>query len=80
MQAQTIPFVKVIDLRGEAETDPLNSSLPVIRLSEMFAALQSERPKLAARVTAARDEIKNAVQRLIEQAQFRPFGWEDLCA
>jgi outer membrane murein-binding lipoprotein Lpp len=46
----------------------------------MFAALQSERPKLAARVTAARDEIKNAVQRLIEQAQFRPFGWEDLCA
>jgi glutamyl-tRNA reductase len=80
MAAQSIPLVKVIDLRGEAETDPLNSSLPVIRLSEMFAALKNERPKLAARVAAARDEIKQAAQRLIEQAQFRPFGWEDLCA
>lgn len=80
MEAQSAPFVKVIDLRGEAETDPLNSSLPVVRLSEMFAALKSERPKLAARVAAARDEIRKAAQRLIERAQFRPFGWEDLCA
>ena len=80
MLAQSTPFVKVIDLRGEAETDPLNSSLPVIRLSEMFAALKSDRPKLAARVAAARDEIRKAAQRLSEQAQFRPFGWEDLCA
>ena len=80
MKAQTIPFVKLIDLRGEAESDPIHSSLPVIRLSEMFAALKNERPKLIARVAAARDEIKKAAQRLIEQAQFRPFGWEDLCA
>jgi outer membrane murein-binding lipoprotein Lpp len=46
----------------------------------MFAALKNERPKLIARVGAARDEITKAAQRLIEQAQFRPFGWEDLCA
>jgi len=80
MKAQTTPFVKVIDLRGEAESDPIHNSLPVIRLSEMFAALRNERPKLIARVAAARDEITRAAQRLIEQAQFRPFGWEDLCA
>ena len=80
MKAQTTPFVKVIDLRGEAESDPIHSSLPVIRLSQMFAALRNERPKLIARVAAARDEITKAAQRLIEQAQFRPFGWEDLCA
>jgi len=80
MSAQATPFVKVIDLRGEAESDPIDDSLPVIRLSEMFAALKDERPKLIARVAAAHDEIKKAAQRLIEQAQFRPFGWEDLCA
>lgn len=80
MRAQSTPFLKVIDLRGEAETDPLHATVPVIRLSEMFAALKNERPKLAARVAAARDEITKAAQRLIEQAQFRPFGWEDLCA
>lgn len=80
MRLQSTSFVKVIDLRGEAETDPIESSLPVIRLSEMFAALKNERPKLAARVAAARADIRKAAQRLIEQAQFRPFGWEDLCA
>lgn len=80
MKAQTTPLVKVIDLRGEAESDPIKSSLPVIRLSEMFAALRNERPKLIARVADARDEITKAAQKLIEQAQFRPFGWEDLCA
>ncbi len=80
MRAQSTPFVKVIDLRGEAETDPIHGSLPVIRLSEMFAALKNERPKLATRVAAAHDDIRKAAQRLIEQAQFRPFGWEDLCA
>ncbi|HXT65013.1 MAG TPA: hypothetical protein VN696_18370 [Pyrinomonadaceae bacterium] len=80
MNAQATPFVKIIDLRGEAESDPIHSSLPVIRLSEMFAALKDERPRLIARVAAARDEITKAAQRLIEQAQFRPFGWEDLCA
>jgi len=80
MKAQRTPLVKVIDLRGEAESDPIHSSLPVIRLSEMFDALKSERPKLIARVAAARGEITKAAQRLIEQAQFRPFGWEDLCA
>lgn len=80
MALQSTPFVKVLDLRGEAETDPLTCFLPIIRLSEMFAAVKNDRPKLAARVAAARDEIRKAAQRLIEQAQFRPFGWEDLCA
>ena len=77
---QTTRFVKVLDLRGDAETDPVHASVPVVRLSELFAALKDDRPKLAARVAAARNEIKQAAQRLTEQAQFRPFGWEDLCA
>jgi glutamyl-tRNA reductase len=80
MALQSTPFVKILDLRGEAETDSLSCSLPLIRLSEMFATVKNDRPKLAARVAAARDEIRKAGQRLIEQAQFRPFGWEDLCA
>jgi len=60
------------------------------RSVELFAApssdyrkvrgLKNERPESAARVAAARDEIRKAGQRLMEQAQFRPFGWEDLCA
>ena len=79
-QLQSTPFVKALDLRGEAESDPFQPSFPILRLSEMFAALKDERPKVAARLAAARAEISKAGQRLAEQAQFRPFGWEDLCA
>jgi glutamyl-tRNA reductase len=78
--SQSTPFVKALDLRGEAETDPFQPSFPILRLSEMFAALKNERPKVAARLAAARADISKAGQRLAEQAQFRPFGWEDLCA
>jgi hypothetical protein len=49
-------------------------------LSELFAALRNEREKLAGRVETARAEIKLSVQQHAQQAQFRPFGWEDLCA
>jgi glutamyl-tRNA reductase len=80
IKLQSTQFVKALDLRGEAESDPFNPAFPIVRLSEMFAALKSERPKVAARLAAARAEIEQAAQRLIEQAQFRPFGWEDLCA
>ncbi|HEY6047245.1 MAG TPA: hypothetical protein VIU65_11625 [Pyrinomonadaceae bacterium] len=77
---QSAPFVKALDLRGEAESDPFQPSFPILRLSEMFAALKNERPKVAARLAAARADISKAAERLAEQAQFRPFGWEDLCA
>lgn len=80
IQLQSTRFIKSLDLRGEAESDPFRASFPIVRLSEMFAALQEEKPKVAARVAAARADIQNAAQRLTEQAQIRPFGWEDLCA
>jgi glutamyl-tRNA reductase len=77
---QTTHFVKALDLRGEAETDPVHALFLVVRLSELFDSLKNDRPKMTARVTAAQAEITKSAQRLIEQAQFRPFGWEDLCA
>jgi hypothetical protein len=52
----------------------------VIKLSELFDALRNERQRLAGRVEAARAETKLLSQRQAQQAQFRPFGWEDLCA
>jgi glutamyl-tRNA reductase len=73
-------FSKCLDLRGEAETDPLSLSFSVIKLSELFDALRNDRQKLEGRVAAARAEIDRLSQRQMQHAQFRPFGWEDLCA
>jgi glutamyl-tRNA reductase len=77
---QSSNFSKCLDLRGEAETDPLTFSFSVIKLSELFNELRSDKQKLAGRVAAARAEINQLSQRHLKQAQFRPFGWEDLCA
>lgn len=75
---QTAHFSKCLDLRGEAETDPVSGQ--VIKLHELFEALRAERRRLESHVEAARADIKQLVQRQTQQAQFRPFGWEDLCA
>ena len=78
VRLQQANFSKCLDLRGEAESDAL--SIPVIKLHELFEALRAERERLQKHVDAARDEIKLVVQRQSQQAQIRPFGWEDLCA
>jgi glutamyl-tRNA reductase len=75
---QDASFSICLDLRGEAETDPLSLPCPVIKLSELFDALRNDRKKLQGRVTSARAAIKRLAQRQTQQAQFRPFGWEDL--
>src|ERR1700682_286332 len=80
VRAQSSTFSKCLDLRGDAATDPISLSIPVIKLSELFGALRLERQRLEGRVEAARADIKQLVQRQSLQAQFRPFGWEDLCA
>jgi glutamyl-tRNA reductase len=79
-RSQSVTFSKCLDLRGEAASDPVSSPGDVIKLNELFEALRAERERLAGSVEAARAEIKQLVQRQSQQAQFRPFGWEDLCA
>src|SRR5712691_13112751 len=77
---QSPRFSLCLDLRGDAETDPVSLPFPVIKLSELFDGLCNERQRLTGRIEAAREEIKLMAQRQAQQAQFRPFGWEDLCA
>jgi glutamyl-tRNA reductase len=80
IRTQSPHFSLCLDLRGDAETDPVSLPFPSIKLSELFDALRTERQRLAGRIEAARGEIKLLAQRQARQAQFRPFGWEDLCA
>jgi len=80
VRSQSSSFSKCLDLRGDAATDPITLPIPVIKLSELFDVLRTERQRLAGRVEAARAAVKQLVQHQAHQAQFRPFGWEDLCA
>ena len=80
IESQSAAFTKCLDLRGEAASDPVSMDGVVIKLNEMFDALRTERERLQGHVEAAREAIKQLVERQLQQAQFRPFGWEDLCA
>jgi glutamyl-tRNA reductase len=80
MRLQSATFTKCLDLRGEAASDPVSMDGVVIKLNELFDALRTERERLQGHVEAARTAIKQLVERQLQQAQFRPFGWEDLCA
>ena len=80
VQLQSTRFVKAVDLRGEATFDPLRLSSPVIELPDIYSAAKPGRRDATASVAAARAEILLAAERQANQAQFRPFGWEDLCA
>jgi glutamyl-tRNA reductase len=73
-------FVKALDLRAEATTDAIRVSFPVLALSEFFAAVKYDCARIASHVEAAQAEIEAAVERQADQARFRPFGWDDLCA
>jgi len=79
-QSQQVSFTKCLDLRGEALTDPITLPTAVIPLHELFATLRAERERLEAHLEAARADIKLLIARQTQRAQFRPFGWEDLCA
>jgi glutamyl-tRNA reductase len=79
-QSQQVSFTKCLDLRGEALKDPVNMHTILVPLHELFAALRAERERLEGHVETARAEIKRLVAHQTQQAQFRPFGWEDLCA
>jgi len=80
IESQSATFTKCLDLRGEAARDPVSMNGVVIKLNELFDALRSERERLQSHIEAARAAIKQLVECQLEQAQFRPFGWEDLCA
>ncbi len=80
IRSQSATFTKCLDLRGEAASDPVSMNSVVIKLNQLFDALRVERERLQGHVEAARAEIRELVERQLQQAQFRPFGWEDLCA
>ncbi len=70
----------VIDLRGEAEADPLPSMAPLISLADVFSDLQQAAQAIDVRVVAAKEEIRQLSRAFTTRAKLNPSGWHDLCA
>ena len=76
-------LTRIVDLRAEAEADPLG---PLVRHSEpitlrdLFALMDDANRFVLTQIEAARAEIADRSRRYEQRDEVRPFGWDDLCA
>lgn len=69
----------VLDLRGESVQDPVVTSLPVVKLQQMFAEIHQNRDRIKTQISDAKQLALSLSQKYANQMQVRPFGWDDLC-
>jgi glutamyl-tRNA reductase len=75
-------FEMLVDLRGEAETDPLLDFFAepeTVRLGDFFTSMEANLETIRARVVSARKNIGELSRTRGNHQEIRPFGWEDLC-
>jgi hypothetical protein len=70
----------VVDLRGDSAEDRVPGFARVIALGEFLAAISDNQNHLQARKRAALSEIDALVLERGRHVEYRPFGWEDVCA
>jgi glutamyl-tRNA reductase len=69
LELQSTSFSLIVDLRGDAETDPINVSQRVIKLSELFESLSYQQKRLDHLRLKVRREIEVITQRRYPIAQ-----------
>lgn len=70
----------VIDLRGEADADPVPPLAPIVSLADIFNEMQRAAQAADRRVAAAKAEIARCARAFATRAVLNPSGWHDLCA
>lgn len=74
----------LIDLRADSATDkPVVGAAENLRhlvLGDVFACISQNQTLLAERKKAALAAVEDAVQERGSHVEYRPFGWEDVCA
>ena len=73
-------LTRVVDLRAEAEADPVVMTVPTITLRDLFALMDDANRFVLTQIEAARAEIADRSRRYEQRDEVRPFGWDDLCA
>ena len=79
--AQKLEFVA--DLRADSGLDRLvipTTSAPVLDLDQVFSKISANQALLAKRKAAALEAVEAKVSERGAHVEYRPFGWEDVCA
>jgi glutamyl-tRNA reductase len=74
----------IVDLRADSSTDPLNLPLnvnvPVLPLDRFFERIAGNQAQVQVRKGEALLAARSATQERSKHIEYRPFGWEDVCA
>lgn len=70
----------IADLRADSAEDRIQLNCRVLDLSQVFSHISETQTHLEARKVAALKAIEAAVQERHRYVEYRPFGWEDVCA
>ncbi len=79
--ARSLNFEVLIDLRGDSHLDLISLEVSKsILLKELFERITENQNILHERKDRALKEISQAVTVREQHVEYRPFGWEDVCA
>jgi glutamyl-tRNA reductase len=73
-------FSFIADLRADSSTDRFECAARLLDLAELFSRITTNQALLDERKTAALEAIAAAVGERNQHVEYRPFGWEDVCA
>ncbi|ODS58613.1 MAG: hypothetical protein ABS36_03540 [Acidobacteria bacterium SCN 69-37] len=73
-------LVNVVDLRSTDQQTPIIAPVPTVRLGDLLADAAKSDTGGAPRVRAARTDIRSLAVAFAGREEFRPFGWDDVCA
>lgn len=73
-------LARVIDLRSKDQQTPILSPVDVVLLADLFAEAARADGSGAPTVRAARAHIRDLANAFADSEEFRPFGWDDVCA
>src|SRR5690606_24276679 len=73
-------IVNIVDLRSDDQQTVIRTESPIVLLADLLADAARMEVGGAPRVRAARSDIRDLATAFVGHEQFRPFGWDDVCA
>jgi len=70
----------VVDLRSSDQQTPIGAGIPVVLLADLLTEAARTEVGGAPRVRAAKADINQLASAFVRLEEFRPFGWDDVCA
>jgi hypothetical protein len=70
----------VIDLRADSSTDPIFGVPKILTLADLLNRISTQQNLICERKALALAAVESCAQERVRHVEYRPFGWDDVCA